>query len=41
MARIGDRGGTYRVLWGGTPEGIRPVMRMILKWFFKNWDGEA
>jgi hypothetical protein len=27
--------------FGWTPEGIRPIVRIILKWIFKKWDGEA
>jgi hypothetical protein len=40
VASTGDRGGAYRRLVG-TPEGKRPIVRVILKWTLKKLDGEA
>jgi hypothetical protein len=46
VARIGDRISAYRVLVG-KHEGKRSLgrptrrWRIILKWIFKKWDGEA
>jgi hypothetical protein len=46
MARIGDKRGAYRVLMRrpkrNSPPGRQGVDgKIILKWNFKNWDGEA
>jgi hypothetical protein len=46
VARVGERRAVYRVLVG-RPEGKRQLgrherrCRMILKWIFKKWNGEA
>ena len=46
MARMGDRRGANRVWWGNMKEGEHLEDsdidgKIILKYFFKKWDGEA
>jgi len=46
VERMGNKVGTYRILVGrpeekGHLEDIDPDDRIILKWIFKNWDGNA
>ena len=46
IARMGERRGAYRIFMG-RPDGRRPLGspradgRIILKWTFNTWDGEA